>query len=154
MMIHLAAQCPFDQRLLERQRRGVDGFGRHRTVAELLEQLGRNRRQCRRLGFRFARHTLSLGACYALNTKFLTGPFLGVRQCQQVVTLGGGQDRTAWHGYTFFFCGRVSPVPLKKGADIERYPDDCTQENSHTPSRSPFFTPILYVCKQRSARIK
>ncbi|WP_258187412.1 hypothetical protein, partial [Burkholderia multivorans] len=26
------------------------------------------------LGFRFARHTLSLGACYALNTKFLTGP--------------------------------------------------------------------------------
>ncbi|WP_230954496.1 phosphoribosyltransferase, partial [Burkholderia cepacia] len=25
-------------------------------------------------GFRFARHKLSLGACYALNTKFLTGP--------------------------------------------------------------------------------
>ncbi|WP_219847349.1 hypothetical protein, partial [Burkholderia multivorans] len=43
-------------------------------VAELLEQLGRNRRQSRRLGFRFARHKLSLGACYALNTKFLTGP--------------------------------------------------------------------------------
>ncbi|MBR8019633.1 hypothetical protein SB379_16480, partial [Burkholderia multivorans] len=44
--------------------------------AELLKQLGRNRRQCHRLGFRFARHTLSLGACYALNTKFLTGPIL------------------------------------------------------------------------------
>ncbi|WP_310725436.1 hypothetical protein, partial [Burkholderia multivorans] len=42
--------------------------------AELLKQLGRNRRQSRRLGFRFARHKLSLGACYALNTKFLTGP--------------------------------------------------------------------------------
>ncbi|WP_230961572.1 hypothetical protein, partial [Burkholderia stagnalis] len=28
------------------------------------------------LGFRFARHKLSLGACYALNTKFLTGPDL------------------------------------------------------------------------------
>ncbi|MCW3589017.1 hypothetical protein K6Y74_37430, partial [Burkholderia cenocepacia] len=26
------------------------------------------------LGFRFARHKFSLGACYALNTKFLTGP--------------------------------------------------------------------------------
>nr|WP_244101917.1 hypothetical protein [Burkholderia cepacia] len=26
------------------------------------------------MGFRFARHTLSLRACYALNTKFLTGP--------------------------------------------------------------------------------
>ncbi|MBU9164711.1 hypothetical protein, partial [Burkholderia multivorans] len=44
--------------------------------AELLKQLGRNRRQSRRLGFRFARHKLSLGACYALNTKFLTGPLL------------------------------------------------------------------------------
>ncbi|MBR8170837.1 hypothetical protein KDX27_24205, partial [Burkholderia cenocepacia] len=42
--------------------------------AELLKQLGRNRRQSRRLGFRFARHKFSLGACYALNTKFLTGP--------------------------------------------------------------------------------
>ncbi|MCW5177997.1 hypothetical protein, partial [Burkholderia cenocepacia] len=44
--------------------------------AELLKQLGRNRRQSRRLGFRFARHKFSLGACYALNTKFLTGPEL------------------------------------------------------------------------------
>lgn len=40
--------------------------------------------------------------------------FLGVRQCQQVVTLGGGQDRTAWHGCSFSFYGRVNPVPLKK----------------------------------------
>ncbi|MDR9176237.1 hypothetical protein FEP16_03358 [Burkholderia multivorans] len=84
MMVHLAAQCPFDQRFLERQRRGVDGFGRHRTVAELLKQLGRNRRQSRRLGFRFARHKLSLGACYALNTKFLTGPIFSTR----IQTLG------------------------------------------------------------------
>ena len=74
MMIHLAAQRSLDQRLLERQRRGIDGFCCHRTVAKLLKQFGRNRRQFHRLGFRFARHTLSLRECYALNTKFLTGP--------------------------------------------------------------------------------
>ncbi|MCW5125031.1 hypothetical protein B7L18_019885, partial [Burkholderia cenocepacia] len=48
--------------------------------AELLKQLGRNRRQSRRLGFRFARHKFSLGACYALNTKFLTGPKTAMNQ--------------------------------------------------------------------------
>jgi hypothetical protein len=48
-------------------------FDRHRTAAELLEQLGRNRRQVYRFGFRFARYIVSFGASYALNTKFLTG---------------------------------------------------------------------------------
>ncbi|MCA8023637.1 hypothetical protein, partial [Burkholderia metallica] len=42
--------------------------------AELLKQLGGNGRQVYRLGFRFARHTSSFGASYALNTKLLTGP--------------------------------------------------------------------------------
>ncbi|MDN7881325.1 hypothetical protein, partial [Burkholderia aenigmatica] len=41
---------------------------------ELLKQLGGNGRQVYRLGFRFARHTSSFGASYALNTKLLTGP--------------------------------------------------------------------------------
>ncbi|MBR8029493.1 hypothetical protein KDX27_37300, partial [Burkholderia cenocepacia] len=59
--------------------------------AELLKQLGRNRRQSRRLGFRFARHKFSLGACYALNTKFLTGPILVV---QQTLTATIGQNRS------------------------------------------------------------
>ncbi|WP_205823646.1 hypothetical protein, partial [Burkholderia sp. Ac-20349] len=42
--------------------------------AELLKQLGGNRRQVYRFGFRFARHIVSFGASYALNTKLLTGP--------------------------------------------------------------------------------
>ncbi|MBU9579997.1 hypothetical protein KTE26_16315, partial [Ralstonia mannitolilytica] len=42
--------------------------------AELFEQFGGDRRQIGRLGLRFARHKVSLGACYALNTKLLTGP--------------------------------------------------------------------------------
>ncbi|HTH76507.1 MAG TPA: hypothetical protein VL635_19100, partial [Trinickia sp.] len=47
---------------------------RHRAVAELLKQLGGNRRQVYRWGLGFARHIFSWGASYALNTKFLTDP--------------------------------------------------------------------------------
>ncbi|PTO49202.1 Crp/Fnr family transcriptional regulator, partial [Burkholderia multivorans] len=39
------------------------------------------------LGFRFARHTLSLGACYALNTKFLTGPDTVLTKFQSHATM-------------------------------------------------------------------
>ncbi|WP_186144609.1 hypothetical protein, partial [Burkholderia gladioli] len=42
--------------------------------AELLQQLSGNRRQFCQLGFRFARHTFSLGQEYASNTKLRTGP--------------------------------------------------------------------------------
>ncbi|MDN7604756.1 hypothetical protein QZM68_33860, partial [Burkholderia gladioli] len=42
--------------------------------AELLQQLGGNRRQLGRHGFRFARHMFSLGQKYASNTKLRTGP--------------------------------------------------------------------------------
>ncbi|WP_208452918.1 hypothetical protein, partial [Burkholderia gladioli] len=41
---------------------------------ELLQQLGGNRRQLGRHGFRFARHMFSLGQKYASNTKLRTGP--------------------------------------------------------------------------------
>ncbi|HVW51699.1 MAG TPA: hypothetical protein VHC91_15090, partial [Trinickia sp.] len=47
---------------------------RHRAVAELLKQLGGNRRQLYRWGLGFARHIFSWGASYALNTKLLTDP--------------------------------------------------------------------------------
>lgn len=55
MVAHLAAQRPLDQRLPEDKRRGIDRFSRHRTAAELFKQLGGNRRQVYRFGFRFAR---------------------------------------------------------------------------------------------------
>src|SRR6185312_1841777 len=74
MMVHLAAERALNQRLLQRHGRGVDGLGRHRAVAELLKQLGGNRRQVYRWGLGFARHIFSWGASYALNTKFLTDP--------------------------------------------------------------------------------
>ncbi|WP_230958182.1 hypothetical protein, partial [Burkholderia territorii] len=45
------------------------------------------------LGFRFARHKLSLGACYALNTKFLTGP---ARLAQRRQVHMGVQQRAQW----------------------------------------------------------
>ncbi|WP_208457392.1 hypothetical protein, partial [Burkholderia gladioli] len=45
--------------------------------AELLQQLGGNRRQLGRHGFRFARHMFSLGQKYASNTKLRTGPSSG-----------------------------------------------------------------------------
>ncbi|MGN6260378.1 MAG: hypothetical protein ACTHNO_06545, partial [Ralstonia sp.] len=54
---------------------------RHRAVAELLQQLGWNRRQIGRLGLRFARHRLSWRAGYALNTKLLTGPWRAGLAC-------------------------------------------------------------------------
>ncbi|WP_208452887.1 hypothetical protein, partial [Burkholderia gladioli] len=44
------------------------------AIAELLQQLGGNRRQLGRHGFRFARHMFSLGQKYASNTKLRTGP--------------------------------------------------------------------------------
>ncbi|MDN7881339.1 hypothetical protein, partial [Burkholderia aenigmatica] len=50
--------------------------------AELLKQLGGNGRQVYRLGFRFARHTSSFGASYALNTKLLTGPVTRIERMQ------------------------------------------------------------------------
>ncbi|WP_217283432.1 hypothetical protein, partial [Paraburkholderia sp. NMBU_R16] len=45
--------------------------------AELLKQLGGNRRQVYRWGLGFARHIFSWGASYALNTKLLTDPRFG-----------------------------------------------------------------------------
>ncbi|WP_208452028.1 hypothetical protein, partial [Burkholderia gladioli] len=41
-----------------------------------LQQLGGNRRQLGRHGFRFARHMFSLGQKYASNTKLRTGPYV------------------------------------------------------------------------------
>jgi hypothetical protein len=73
-VIHLAAERALNQRLLQSHGRGVDGLGRHRAVAELLKQLGGNRRQLYRWGLGFARHIFSWGASYALNTKLLTDP--------------------------------------------------------------------------------
>ncbi|KAJ3472525.1 hypothetical protein NLI96_g13326 [Meripilus lineatus] len=74
MVTHLAAQRSLDQCLLKGQRRGIDRFSCHRTAAELFKQLGGNRWQVYRFGFRFARHIVSFGTSYALNTKLLTGP--------------------------------------------------------------------------------
>src|SRR5690606_19415583 len=62
------------QRLLEGQRCGIDGFGRHRAITERLQQLGGDGRQRGRLGSWFAWHRHSLASCYAPNTKLMTGP--------------------------------------------------------------------------------
>src|SRR5690606_18825927 len=73
-MVHLTGQGAFDQRLLEGQRCGIDGFGRHRAITERLQQLGGDGRQRGRLGSWFAWHRHSLASCYAPNTKLMTGP--------------------------------------------------------------------------------
>src|SRR5690606_33551223 len=74
VVIELSAQRTFDQCLLKRQRRGVDRFGRHRAIAERLQHASRNAWQLGRRSLGFAWHTTSFTGCYALNTKFLTGP--------------------------------------------------------------------------------
>src|SRR5690606_27035677 len=74
VMVHLTGQGALDQRLLEGQGRSIDGFGRHRTVTERLQQLWSNGRQRGWLGSWFAWHRHSLASCYASNTKLMTGP--------------------------------------------------------------------------------
>ena len=76
VVAELGAQRALDQRLLERQRRGVDRLGAHRAGHELVNELLRDRRQRRHGGLDglgLARHTCSLSSCYASHTKYLTG---------------------------------------------------------------------------------
>jgi hypothetical protein len=49
MVTHLGTQGTLDQGLLERSRRVFDRIRRHRSFYELIKQLGRYRRQHRRL---------------------------------------------------------------------------------------------------------
>src|SRR5690606_21623936 len=95
VVAHLSAQCPFDQGLLQGQRCRIDGFGRHWAVAKLFKQFGRDRRQYRRRGLRLARHHHSLSACYALNTKLLTGPRRGIPRYVSSCAIGTNSSRAA-----------------------------------------------------------
>lgn len=101
------------------------------TFPALFASLGRTfiHRPVRWLGFRFARHTFSLGACYALNTKFLTGP----RQISCSLFVNG-----RW--------GACASVGLELPQSASNPPSPFPPQNLVTPlipneSRFPFLAP-------------
>ena len=77
MMAKFGAQSSLDQGFLERHRGILNRLGGHRALYEMGNQVLGNAWQLALsslVGLGFAWHTCSLATCYALNTKFLTGP--------------------------------------------------------------------------------